>query len=167
MREEEGQGKCEARQRGTPTGRLPRRDAPQTPRVPWRVCQPGPCAPLARPPGERCSQLSHGKGGKELPAHLPVGERSAPRALDPQQCTQNVKPRTLRPGLSSKARRGGRSQILFMSAQPGWWQQPKRRPHTPQVRARAVLEDGTPSRAGEYHRGHPRLVFNTVNRSPV
>lgn len=111
MREEEGQGKCEARQRGTPTGCLPRRDAPQTPRVPWWVCQPGSCAPLARPPGERCSQLSHGKErGEELPAHLPVGERSVPRALAPQQCTQNAKPRTLRPGLSSKARRGGRSQ---------------------------------------------------------
>lgn len=172
MWEEEGQRECESRQRGAPRAAsrfvMGPRQGPTCPLVgvpTWPVCPSGQASrrkvlPTVPWQGE----------GDGLSAQLPIGQRSAPRALVPQQCTQNAKSHTLSPGLSSKARSGGRSQRSLAHVWSAWLVATAKGkgPTSPGARARArpILEDGPPSRAGDNHRGHPRLVFNPVNRSP-
>lgn len=100
------------------------------PPAPWQQCPP-----RWRPRGETVPQLPHSKeeeGGHHLPG-LPVshGQGPVPRALTPQNFAQDVKFQTLKQGLTSKARSGGRSQrprpMSGSSSHSGG-------PHTPRTR---------------------------------
>lgn len=162
-----GTRKCEARQRRT-------RGAAAL------LCAPEPHVSLGRCVNLSLVLLGQGLRENVLPLVPQQGGRggtirSASRwrklsaqGSGPQQCSQNAKPHSLRPGLSSKARSGGRSQRCPAHVWSAWLvAAAKEKGLTPpRARARLLLQDGTTSRAGGHHQGHPRLAFNTVNQSP-